>query len=184
MFKYFCLAAMLAGATIAGAQTPEQLEMLRRRQEQTVTEQVEQVQTPQETQSSGRLDNAATPASVEARLLAQKRMQNQDKLVVTTGQFRILESATGMKLCTLDLGLTNYTQFPVEEVQIFFGWGDIETYAIFSGVAYEQTAKLSVGLAGSVCDRITDDPQLRTTTCRLQGAPDSFCEAAIVYNQG
>ena len=179
MFKYFCLAAALVGATVAGAQTPEQLEMLRRRQEQTVETQPSE---PVTAQPTARIDNASTPASVEARMLAQQRMQNQDKLVVTTGQFRILESATGMKLCTLDLGLTNYTQYPVEE--IFFGWGEVETYAIFSGVTYEQTAKMSIGLAGSVCDRITEDPQLRTTTCRLQGAPDSFCEAAIVFNQG
>ncbi len=181
MFKYFCLAAVLWGTTMAVAQTPEQLEMLRRRQEQAVET---QPSAPEMTQTTAQIENTATPASVEARLLAQQRMQNQDKLVVTTGQFRILESATGMKLCTLDLGLTNYTQYPVEEVQIFFGWGEVETYAIFSNVAYEQTAKASIGLAGSVCDRITEDPSLRTTTCRLQGAPESFCQAAIVYNQG
>lgn len=181
MFKYFCLAAALVGATVAGAQTPEQLEMLRRRQEQAVETQPSE---PVTVQPTARIENAATPASVEARMLAQQRMQNQDKLVITTGQFRILESATGMKLCTLDLGLTNYTQYPVEEVQIFFGWGEVETYAVFSGVTYEQTAKMSIGLAGSVCDRITEDPNLRTTTCRLQGASESFCRAAIVFNQG
>lgn len=179
MFKYFCLAAALAGATVAGAQTPEQLEMLRRRQEQAVETQPTESLTIQPTEQAG---EAVTPASMRARILAQKRMHNQDKLVVTTDKFRILESASGMKLCTLNLSLTNYTQYPVEEVQVFFGWGDIETYAIFSGIAYEQTAQASVGLAGTVCTRITENPKLRTTTCRLKGATEDFCKSAIIYD--
>ncbi len=177
MLKYLFL--LLIGSTFVCAQTPEQLEMLRRRQEKDLAS--EQLQQTTEIDSQ---DDKATPASVDARLTAQKRMENQDKLVITTGNFKILQSATGMKLCTLELGLTNYTKYPVEKVQVFFKWGEVETYAIFSGIPYEQTGKLSIGLAGSVCNRITEEPNLRVTTCQLQGAPESFCQSAIVYNQG
>ncbi len=181
MFKYFWLFAAIIGTTIVSAQTPEQLEMLRRRQEQTTQEQPVE---PASARVPTRLDNETARAALESRQMAQQRMENENKLVVSTDKFKILESATGMKLCTLDLELTNYTQYPVEEIQIFFSWGEVETYANFSGLAYEQSATLSVGLAGSVCGRITEDPQLRTTVCRLQGASESFCQSAVIFDQG
>ena len=176
MIRYFCMMmVVILYSTFVQAQTPEQLDMLRQRQEQQRKEQEQQKQL-----NEG--DNKLDLGVFEKQMEEKKREDNQDKLVVTTDDFKIYESVSGMKLCTFQIGMTNYTEYPLEQAQVFLKWGDVETYVIFSDIAYERSGAAYTGLVGSVCDEITNKPELRTTTCQMKGASESFCKSAITYN--
>lgn len=114
-----------------------------------------------------------------AREQAAARQELEGKIIVVTDNFKIIETPTGMTLCTLDVGVANFTTYQIQQLQIFFGWDGIETFANFSGITPEKGNKVNIGLAGKICKSVTATPSLRVTKCQLKGANESVCRAAI-----
>ena len=79
----------------------------------------------------------------------------QDRIILTTDDYVVIESGSGTKICQAKLKVLNNTPRTLEKIQLTYTWGRVNMPAQFADVPPVTTMTLDIALAGSVCDVIT-----------------------------
>ena len=103
----------------------------------------------------------------------------QDRIFISTSDFRVITTVTGMKYCQMQLNVKNNTPRRLDEIRITYSWDDTKTSARFSNLRPMDVAKHEIALAGSVCDRVTKGARYNVDRCTMDGLTEEQCRLRI-----
>ena len=103
----------------------------------------------------------------------------QDRIFISTSNFEVTTTATGMKYCKMNLNVFNNTPRVLNKIYVTYTWGDVKTSVTFSNVGILGTSTNNAALAGSVCDRVTKGADYTVGTCVMDGLTEDQCRLRI-----
>lgn len=199
MHKILSVLAVALIALPAFAQTPQQMEMLRRRMnndspvrsagpdsatmEQLLSalpndiptdEEIEAIQMPK-AEGWDELQNM-TPEEKTA----YAAQQAEGKIFLKTGSYKILTAPDGGRLCQIEVNLINNSDMTLKQLTAYLTWGETGTYIEFSNVEPKKFGQGTMGLGGTDCEKISQKPQIRLTACSLGNLTKEQCGERFV----
>ena len=103
----------------------------------------------------------------------------QDRIFLSTTDFRITTTSTGMQYCQMRLNVFNYTPRQLKQIHVEYTWGDTKTFADFTDVGIRGNASVGIALAGDVCNRVTKGAKFNVTTCSMEGLTADQCRLRL-----
>lgn len=205
MIKYLPFLALMLTAFSAAAQTPQQMEMLRSRNEgyevpAMTPEMMQQEMQRLQAEIDGKRQNAdSAPVSVasqtdalgvnsltlppdlkpeEIKQLAKQVIE--DKIILSLQNFQVVDGGLTPPTCSFDATVMNTTQVPLKRLFVFYKFGESETYADFGTVAPGGVIGTRIAMAGEACKIITSKPSMRVMNCELGNLSEAACKSRLM----
>ncbi|MBP5534822.1 MAG: hypothetical protein J6Y03_04895 [Alphaproteobacteria bacterium] len=103
----------------------------------------------------------------------------QDRIFLSTSDFRVTNTVSGMKYCQMKLNIKNNTPRRLKRIYITYSWGDVKTSVTFSNLDVADAKQHEMALAGSVCDVITNGAEYTISTCSMEGLTEEQCRMRV-----
>ena len=104
----------------------------------------------------------------------------EDRVILTMSDFDILEMSSGVKICSMQAHISNFTSRQLYKIHIDYSWNDRGTYIEFASLPPFSSATESITLSGSVCSHVLKGANYKVTTCELEGLTEEQCRLRIV----
>ena len=103
----------------------------------------------------------------------------QDRIFLSTSEFYVTTTVSGMKYCQMQLNIVNNTPRRLNKIYVTYSWGNTKTSVTFSGIDALGASKHEIALAGSVCDLVTGGAQYDVDTCSMEGLTEEQCRIRV-----
>lgn len=103
----------------------------------------------------------------------------EDRFIITTQNFKVIETGLGSKICTLNTVLMNNSSRDIRKIHVNYKWDDTSTFTTFENIPAASVFVGQLSMSGSVCSRIMNGADYEVTTCEADGLTEDQCRLRV-----